>query len=89
MADLLPGDPWVLVRRKKPVLRFPTLIAAQKFYDQLRFNAFLYEDAAVFGPNGEAWYCQRYRDATWVRDDARRKREAAAAKVNSEEDDGA
>jgi hypothetical protein len=82
-----PGDPWVLVRKGKPPVRKPTFAEAKRFYDQLRFNSFVAEDAAVFGPGGEAWYCRRFRDSTWVRDDDRRKREAV--KEHAEEDDGA
>lgn len=72
-----PDLPWVMLRRGKPPLRFLTLELAKRFYDQLRFNRPVGEDAAVFGPGGEAWYCPRWRAASWVRDDARRRREAA------------
>lgn len=73
-----PDKPWVLIRKGKPPLYFEALPLAQRFYDQLRFNGGGREDAAVFGPGGEAWYCRRFRTARWVRDDDRRPREAAA-----------
>ena len=68
--------PWVLLRRGSPPIRFISLDLARRFYDQQRFNRPVDADAAVFGPNGEAWYCRRWRSAQWERDDDRRKREA-------------
>jgi hypothetical protein len=79
----MPADPsetpWVLVRRgrDKPVLRFSALGKAKAFFDQLRFNGPRQPDAAIFGPGGEAWYCRGSKEGYWVRDEERRKREAA------------
>ena len=69
-----PDKPWVLLRKRHPQIRFATGEAGRKFYDQLRFNAGAGADEALFGPGGEAWYCGRFRWATWIRDDARRMR---------------
>lgn len=85
MADALhPREPWVLLRRDKPVVRFGDLGAAKRFHDQLRWNGKRQPDAAVFGPGGEAWYCGGSREAHWTRDDARRKREDGAAPAEPE-----
>jgi len=69
--------PWVLLRKDKPLLRFEALSDAKKLFDQLRFNGPRQPDAAIFGPGGEAWYCRGSKEGYWVRDDKRRKREAA------------
>jgi hypothetical protein len=69
--------PWVLIRRDKPRTYFGSLDGAKKFYDQLRFNGGRQPDAAIFGPGGESWYCRGSKEAYWVRDDERRKREVA------------
>lgn len=75
----LSENPWVLVRAGRPVVRFPSLDGAKQFFNQLRFNALLrVTDAAVFGPDGEAWYCQGSREGSWTRDDGRRKRAATS-----------
>lgn len=77
-------NPWVLIRSGKPVVRFPSLQGAQQFFNQLRFNSpSRITGAAVFGPGGEAWYCQGERFASWGRDDGRRKREAASEGAES------
>jgi hypothetical protein len=70
--------PWVLIRKGSPPLRFRTRQLGQRFYDMLRFNRFgggAGEDAALFGPRGEAWYCRAWRAASWQRDDERRRRD--------------
>ncbi len=78
MADnLTPAQPWVLIRKDKPVLRFAALSEGKEFYNHLRFNGPRQPDAAIFGPGGEAWYCWGSKEGHWTRDDGRRKREAA------------
>lgn len=80
--------PWVLLRKGSPPLRFATRELGQRFYDQLRFNRFggrSGQDAALFGPNGEEWYCARWATSRWARDDARRKRETPATTDEAEE----
>lgn len=74
--DLHPSQPWVLIRRDKPVVRFGSLGNARQFYDHLRFNGPRQPDAAIFGPGGEAWYCRGSKEGFWARDDNRRKRES-------------
>lgn len=74
MPDRVPL-PWVLLRHGAPVVRFDSRERAQRFWDGLRRNRLQESDAALFGPDGEAWYCPRWRTAEWVRDDDRRKRE--------------
>lgn len=74
--------PWVLVRKGEPVLRFPSRDMAMRHWKQLRFAGMrnmAQADAALFGPNGEAWYCGRSRHAEWRRDDDRRKSDPAEA----------
>jgi hypothetical protein len=83
MADR-PELPWVLIRKRRPPVFFAALPLAQRFYDKLRHNAGAQEDAAIFGPNREAWYCARFRHAQWIRDDDRRKREADAEPAEPE-----
>ena len=75
--------PWVLLRRRRPAVRFAALHLAQRFYDQLRHNAGVQEDAAIFGPDREAWYCARTRHAQWIRDDDRRKRDVEPVEPES------
>jgi hypothetical protein len=84
MATDRPELPWVLLRKGRPAVRFAALPLAQRFYDQLRHNAGVQEDAAIFGPNREAWYCARVRTAYWIRDDDRRKRESAVEPAEPE-----
>lgn len=77
MADALrPPQPWVLLRKDKPLLRFEALGDAKRFYDQLRYNGPRQPDGAIFGPGGEAWYCWGSKEGSWGRDDGRRKKEA-------------
>lgn len=66
--------PWVLVRKGRPPMRFDSRERAQRAYNSLRFNAGADSDAALYGPNGESWYCGRFRWSEWVRDDERRRR---------------
>ena len=77
-ADL----PWVLLRKGKPVIRFAERELGQRFFDRQRYNAGAQPDAALVGPEAEAWYCAGTRWGQWVRDDERRRRAVA------EEDEG-
>jgi hypothetical protein len=67
--------PWVLLRKDKPRVYFGSLDGAKKFFDHLRFNGPRQPNGAIFGPGGEGWYCGGSKEASWHRDDERRKRE--------------
>lgn len=75
MTDTPIPLPWVLVRKHSPPVKFDSRERAMRFFDQLRFNSGAKAEAALFGPQGEAWYCPPFRSAQWVRDDDRRKRD--------------
>lgn len=53
-------------------------------HDSPRFHGKPQPDATIFGPGGEAWYCGGKSWSQWVRDDDRRKREAAARALEAE-----
>lgn len=73
-----PALPWILLRKGKPRVPFATRELGIRFFDHLRRNGSHQPDAALVGPNGEAWYCRGNRWSEWFRDDARRKRELPA-----------
>lgn len=77
MPPATPDRPWVLLRKGKPRMDFASCDEAQAFYLRLKAARNCDVDAALFGPAGEGWYCQRWRSARWTRDDDARRRAAA------------
>lgn len=72
-----PSKPWRLTQFIPGVKawEFATREAAMKMFDSMRFNSRSpIQDAGLFGPGGEAWWCAGTRYAQWNRDDERRKR---------------
>lgn len=86
MPELDRMNPWVLVRKGKPQIRKPNLDAAKKIYNAFIFNGVWQPPAAVYGPEGEAWYRGNRRGDLWYRDDARRARAEAARRQAIEDE---
>lgn len=62
-----PDKPFVLIRKGHPPWRFSSLEQARKMYDSLRFSrAGTDASAAIFGPQGIEWRCDKSREANWV-----------------------
>ena len=57
---------WVLVRKGRPPIHFPSLEAAHRVHDLQRFNRGAEAEATVFGPGGKEYHCGRERSDAWV-----------------------
>lgn len=59
------ANPFVLLRRGKPPLYFPTQAAAESWYDRRRFQGAEKVEGVVKGPGGGARRCYPSRGAHW------------------------